>query len=130
MSTGRLHEVVNWSHYWTAEHSLDQNYDDLTNFSLFLLRNFSLSDLMFDPKLTVLPRQRIWPYFFWITFLVGLFGNWLVIYVICRKEQMRTVTNMYLLNLAIGDVIYLMAAIPNKSFWTNYWPLGEFMCKS
>lgn len=106
------------------------NFDDMTNFTLFKLGNFSMSDLVFDPRDTqVLSHNRIWPFFFWITFVVGMCGNSLVVYVLCRMKQMRTVTNMYLLNLAIVDILYLMTTIPNTSYWTDYWPFGEFMCK-
>ena len=107
------------------------SFDDMTNYTLFRLSNLSLSDLTFDPQDTqILARHRIWPFFFWITFVVGLCGNSLVVYVICRMKQLRTVTNMYLLNLAIVDILYLIDTIPNTSYgWTDYWPFGEFMCK-
>ena len=107
------------------------NFDDMTNYTMFRLSNLSLSDLTFGHEDTqILRGHRIWPFFFWITFIVGLGGNSLVVYVICRMKQLRTVTNMYLLNLAIVDILYLIATIPNTSYgWTDYWPFGEFMCK-
>lgn len=40
--------------------------------------------------------------------IIGLFGNTLVIYVVLRFQKMKTVTNMYLLNLAIADECFLI----------------------
>ena len=107
------------------------DYDAMTNFSFYDFGNYSLSDLVFDPNdIRVLSHHRIWPFFFWITFLIGMIGNWLVVYIVFMKKQMRTVTNMYLFNLAIVDILYLLSTIPNTSYgWTDYWPFGGFMCK-
>lgn len=43
-----------------------------------------------------------------IVFLVGLFGNTLVIYVVMRFSKMQTVTNMYIFNLAVADEMFLV----------------------
>ena len=106
------------------------NYDGITNYSTLKLNNISLLDLLDNHEVTqILARHRIWIFFFWITFVVGMGGNWLVVYVLMRTKQMRTVTNTYLLNLAIVDILYLVTTIPRTSYWTDYWPFGEFMCK-
>ncbi|XP_020794520.1 somatostatin receptor type 5-like [Boleophthalmus pectinirostris] len=67
---------------------------------------------------------------FIIVFIVGLLGNSLVIYVVVRYAKMKTVTNLYILNLALADELYILG-IP---FLTTqnvlyYWPYGEFLCK-
>ena len=99
-----------------------------TNFSFFQLGNYTLSDLLFEPRDTV-SHHRIWPYFFWVTFVVGLIGNGLVVFVYFRKKQIRSVTNTYLINLAITDVLYLLSTIPNKAVLMDNWPFGELMCE-
>ena len=38
--------------------------------------------------------------------LSGLVGNGLVIFVVLRYTKMKTVTNTYILNLAIADVLF------------------------
>lgn len=43
-----------------------------------------------------------------LVFLVGLFGNTLVIYVVLRFSKMQTVTNMYIFNLAVADEMFLV----------------------
>jgi hypothetical protein len=48
---------------------------------------------------------------FAIPFVFGTIGNVNLIIVISCNKDMRTVPNMYILNLAISDIIYLTAVI-------------------
>ncbi|XP_006898074.1 PREDICTED: kiSS-1 receptor [Elephantulus edwardii] len=80
------------------------------------------------------PRQvDAWlvPLFFTAVMLVGLAGNSLVIYVVCRDKQMRTVTNFYIANLAATDVTFLLCCVPFTAllYPLPAWVLGDFMCK-
>ncbi|VFV21442.1 kiss-1 receptor [Lynx pardinus] len=63
--------------------------------------------------------------------LLGLTGNSLVIFVICRHKQMRTVTNFYIANLAATDVTFLSCCVPFTAllYPLPAWVLGDFMCK-
>ncbi|XP_022217679.1 somatostatin receptor type 2 [Drosophila obscura] len=63
--------------------------------------------------------------------IVGLFGNTLVIYVVLRFSKMQTVTNIYILNLAIADECFLIG-IPFLLYTMRIcsWRFGEFMCKA
>ncbi|XP_076056453.1 somatostatin receptor type 2-like [Oratosquilla oratoria] len=65
-----------------------------------------------------------------ITFVVGLCGNSLVIYVVARFSKMQTVTNLYILNLALADELFVIG-IPflMVTFTLEYWPFGSIMCK-
>lgn len=65
-----------------------------------------------------------------IVFIVGLVGNTLAIYVVVRYVKMKTVTNMYILNLAFADEIYILG-IPflGTNSVLSYWPYGDFLCK-
>ncbi|XP_008593266.1 PREDICTED: kiSS-1 receptor, partial [Galeopterus variegatus] len=71
------------------------------------------------------------PLFFAALMLLGLAGNSLVIYVICRHKQMRTVTNFYIANLAATDVTFLLCCVPFTAllYPLPSWVLGDFMCK-
>lgn len=62
--------------------------------------------------------------------IIGLLGNTLVIYVVLRAPHMQTVTNMYLLNLAIADEC-LLIGIPFliSTMRLRTWPFGVAMCK-
>ncbi|XP_026313090.1 kiSS-1 receptor isoform X2 [Piliocolobus tephrosceles] len=71
------------------------------------------------------------PLFFAALMLLGLVGNSLVIYVICRHKPMRTVTNFYIANLAATDVTFLLCCVPFTAllYPLPAWVLGDFMCK-
>ncbi|XP_009287623.1 PREDICTED: neuropeptides B/W receptor type 1 [Aptenodytes forsteri] len=61
---------------------------------------------------------------------VGLTGNTAVIYVILKAPKMRTVTNIFILNLAIADELFtLVLPINIVDYLLLQWPFGEFMCK-
>lgn len=66
-----------------------------------------------------------------IVCIVGLFGNTLVIYVVLRFSKMQTVTNMYILNLAIADECFLIG-IPFliTTMHVGEWTFGKMMCKA
>ncbi|XP_017369996.1 kiSS-1 receptor [Cebus imitator] len=71
------------------------------------------------------------PLFFAALMLLGLVGNSLVIYVICRHKQMQTVTNFYIANLAATDLTFLLCCVPFTAllYPLPAWVLGDFMCK-
>ena len=62
--------------------------------------------------------------------LIGLIGNLLVIYVVCNYKRLKTVTNTYLLHLALSDLIFL-SGIPFlvSSILTRSWRFGRLICK-
>ncbi|KAH8286886.1 hypothetical protein KR018_006937 [Drosophila ironensis] len=63
--------------------------------------------------------------------IIGLFGNTLVIYVVLRFSKMQTVTNIYILNLAIADECFLIG-IPFLLYTMQVgnWSFGDYMCKA
>jgi hypothetical protein len=66
-----------------------------------------------------------------IIFIISLFGNCLVCYVIMSTRQMRTVTNFYIANLTISDIMMTLVNIPFNvmRFLLDDWPFGELLCK-
>lgn len=77
-----------------------------------------------------MPFNEVTAVIYTIVFVVGFLGNALAIYVVVRYTKMKTVTNIYILNLAMADELYILG-IPflgtNSSL--SYWPFGEFLCK-
>lgn len=65
-----------------------------------------------------------------IIFLLGTVGNSLVVYVVCRKRSMQSVTNVFIMNLAFSDILMCLLAVPFTpiSFFQEYWMLGKFLC--
>lgn len=68
------------------------------------------------------------PYFFLVAIL-SLFGNVLVIVILTKYENPRNLTNAFILNLAVSDLLFTVG-LP---FWAYYhmygWTLGEPACK-
>nr|XP_020491517.1 somatostatin-like receptor F_48D10.1 [Labrus bergylta] len=63
-------------------------------------------------------------------FIVGLIGNTLAIYVVLCYTKMKTVTNIYILNLAVADELYILG-LPFLTTQNvlSYWPFGSFLCR-
>lgn len=47
-----------------------------------------------------------------VVFIVGLIGNSFVIAVVYRSPRMRTVTNFFIVNLAVADVLVIVFCLP------------------
>ena len=65
-----------------------------------------------------------------IIFLIGVSGNSLVVYVVLRNKAMQTITNIFITNLAISDIMMCMLAVPFTplAFFMNTWVFGEALC--
>ncbi|KAI5945178.1 Somatostatin receptor type 4 [Manis javanica] len=72
-------------------------------------------------------RQRWWPL---RTHIVGLLGNALVIiFVILRYAKMKTATNIYLLNLAFADELFMLSVpFVASSAALRHWPFESVLC--
>lgn len=49
---------------------------------------------------------------YFVVFIVGLIGNSFVIAVVFRAPRMRTVTNFFIVNLAVADVLVIVFCLP------------------
>ncbi|XP_066301237.1 G-protein coupled receptor 54-like [Branchiostoma lanceolatum] len=77
------------------------------------------------------PEAYVVPTVFAIICIIGIAGNALVIYVVWKYQQMKSVTNYYIVNLAIADIAFLVCCVPFSAtvFATTSWTFGLFMCK-
>uniref|UniRef100_A0A3B4AJB9 G-protein coupled receptors family 1 profile domain-containing protein n=1 Tax=Periophthalmus magnuspinnatus TaxID=409849 RepID=A0A3B4AJB9_9GOBI len=63
--------------------------------------------------------------------VVGVFGNYLLIYVICRTRKMHNVTNFFIGNLAFSDMLMCVTCVPFTlayAFNPHGWVFGRSMC--
>lgn len=62
--------------------------------------------------------------------LLAVLGNALVIVIIAKNRRMHTVTNIFIANLAVADVIIGMFSIPFQfqAALLQRWVLADFMC--
>ncbi|XP_001601972.2 prolactin-releasing peptide receptor isoform X1 [Nasonia vitripennis] len=63
-------------------------------------------------------------------FLLGLFGNALVCFVVARNRQMQTVTNLFITNLALSDILLCALGVPFTPSYTflERWVFGDSLC--
>ncbi|KAJ6635357.1 Allatostatin-A receptor [Pseudolycoriella hygida] len=71
------------------------------------------------------------PVFFGLIGLAGFVGNGLVVIVVVANQQMRSTTNLLIINLAAADILFVVFCVPFTA--TDYvlpeWPFGDLWCK-
>ena len=72
------------------------------------------------------------PVAFGLIALVGIFGNALVIIVVSTNTQMRSTTNILILNLAVADLLFIILCVPFTAtdYILNSWPFGLIWCQT
>lgn len=77
-----------------------------------------------------LTSNAILTFLYFVVCIVGLCGNTLVIYVILRYAKMKTITNIYILNLAIADELFMLG-LPFLAMQVAlvHWPFGKAICR-
>ncbi|XP_014646846.1 PREDICTED: C-C chemokine receptor type 5 [Ceratotherium simum simum] len=64
-----------------------------------------------------------------LVFIFGFVGNMLVVLILINCKKLKSMTDIYLLNLAISDLLFLLT-LP---FWAHYaahqWDFGNTMCQ-
>ncbi|NXR59930.1 SSR5 protein, partial [Rhadina sibilatrix] len=97
---------------------------------LLLLPNVTENGTLVEPPPFQYIHKVLIPICYLLVCAVGLSGNALVIYVVLRHAKMKTVTNIYILNLAVADVLFMLGlpflATQNA---ISYWPFGSFLCR-
>ena len=65
-----------------------------------------------------------------ILVMIAFFGNALVCHVIFSRRRMRTVTNIFIANLAVSDLLLVVLNVPFNiaKFLMNDWLFGNAMC--
>nr|QRN45461.1 allatostatin-A receptor [Carausius morosus] len=71
------------------------------------------------------------PILFGLIVLIGLFGNALVVIVVSVNQQMRSTTNLLIINLALADLLFIVFCVPFTAtdYMLPYWPFGDVWCK-
>ncbi|XP_063705139.1 RYamide receptor [Culicoides brevitarsis] len=64
--------------------------------------------------------------------LLALVGNGTVCFIVQSSPRMRTVTNYFIANLAVGDILMSFFCVPFtfiSMFILQYWPFGAILCR-
>ena len=72
------------------------------------------------------------PIVFGIIAFLGVIGNTLVIVVVLTNQQMRSTTNVLILNLAVADLLFVIFCIPFTAtdYVINEWRFGLVVCQA
>lgn len=69
------------------------------------------------------------PALYALVFALGLVGNLLVVLAIVKGGQQKSITDIFLLNLAISDLLFVIS-LPFWAFYVMHgWIFGNIMCK-
>ncbi|XP_071808516.1 tachykinin-like peptides receptor 99D [Asterias amurensis] len=73
----------------------------------------------------------IWSVFVSAIILTAAGGNLIVIWIVSTDPRMRSITNYFLLNLAVSDTLIATLSMPSLFSYivTQNWVMGEFMCR-
>nr|XP_027197463.1 neuropeptide F receptor-like [Dermatophagoides pteronyssinus] len=116
---------LSYSPYFTSSPIVSNayNYDDESEKELFqqYLRNQALETPILVTLIIV----------YAVLIFIGAFGNGLVCLAVARNPRMRTPQNLFIVNLAISDLLLCFFTIPFSLFEiaTKFWPYGVTMCK-
>jgi allatostatin A receptor len=69
--------------------------------------------------------------FFGFIGITGLLGNCSVVLVVLSNKQMRSTTNLLIINLAAADLLFVIFCIPFTAtdYIISMWPFGDAWCK-
>ncbi|XP_076014512.1 type-1 angiotensin II receptor [Genypterus blacodes] len=72
------------------------------------------------------------PIVYGCNFVIGVVGNSMVVAVIYRYMKLKTVANIFVLNLAVSDLTFLITLPMWATFTATgyHWPFGAFLCKA
>ncbi|KAE8597092.1 hypothetical protein XENTR_v10016353 [Xenopus tropicalis] len=70
-----------------------------------------------------------YPIVFYILFVLSITGNMMILIILLKWEKFNTVTNIFILNLVISDVLFSVT-LPFTAFYiSSSWIFGNVMCK-
>ena len=130
--------IANLSHHKSSEEMLINNTYWSDNNTAFCLEfcgteQCSIVELEACVNKFIQPTKAEWLFIslHLLIFVVGVLGNFLVCLVVLRSRHMQTVTNLFISNLAVADLIVLVFSSPPSVLQTvtETWWLGETMCK-
>jgi len=101
--------------------------------------NCSNDECVSDDQYLDMIRAFIWPStfewcliaFYVFVFVLGVVGNALVCFAVWNDPRLRSVTNLFIVNLSVVDFLIIVICLPPTVLGdvTETWYLGSFMCK-
>lgn len=98
----------------------------------YLISNNSHNELPDEEYINNRSALRMFFYFLYaLIFIIGVCGNTLVCYAVVRNRQMHTVTNLFITNLALSDILLCVFSVPFTPLYLIYyqdWVFGKALC--
>lgn len=82
-----------------------------------------------DGELILGDRKVLLAILYCLLFVFGLLGNSLVLLVLLACKRPRSITDMYLLNLALSDLLFVFSFPFQTHYQLDQWVFGTVMCK-
>jgi len=109
------------------DYPFDYNATDVPNVS----ETTSQTIMTYEQFMLPWWQQMVFFFAFIAILLVSAGGNLVVIWIVLAHKRMRTVTNYFLVNLAVADFLISVMNLPPTFLFIMYqdWWFGKFFCK-
>ncbi|XP_056596789.1 C3a anaphylatoxin chemotactic receptor-like isoform X2 [Triplophysa dalaica] len=110
----------------TGDLAVLNNSETVTTYSHYRMSSTTTG----DSKVSSQEKSTVEIIFYAIIVLLGITGNSVVIWVAGFRMKPK-VTNVWLINLAVADLIFCLTRITQliKYIFFDHWPFGVFICK-
>lgn len=109
------------SAYYYEQNATDYYYNDI-NYSNVISNWCDMSDVS---RLSATFTSILYS----LIFLLSMFGNSLVLWIITKYENLTSLTNLFIMNLCITDLAF-SCTLPFLIVYSYYgWIFGDFLCK-
>lgn len=130
-------EILPTSHFTIADTKTVTHSNEFSHHSAQLSSSIS-NHLQIHIMIAPFTTEALWTfpnlilYIKWMrNFCLPQIGNALVCLAVYTNHSMRTVTNIFIVNLAVADFFVILLCLPPTVVWdvTETWFLGEVLCK-
>ncbi|XKL66969.1 hypothetical protein PGB90_010389 [Kerria lacca] len=123
--TGDVHEIRN---------DLCQNLNSIVNVTEEFITTCGNNSIAEDTEFgnyMIRMVKMVVIFLFSIIVIVGLIGNSMVVIVVAFNQQMRSTTNLLIINLAVADLLFIIFCVPFTAtdYVLPFWPFGDLWCK-
>lgn len=73
--------------------------------------------------------SQVLPPLYYIIFFVSVVGNGVVLFILYKFEKLSTVTNIFLINLVVSNVVFTFTLPFQAVYHSDEWIFGEALCK-
>ncbi|CAM1296159.1 PRLHR (predicted) [Pycnogonum litorale] len=124
-----LLELMYWAANLTKEMN-DMTFDVMNNKSENITQERYNQTILYDWLTSIPAIQAIFSLMYATIFVLGINGNVLVCYVVFKNKHMHTVTNYFIANLALSDILLCIFAVPLTPLYPfiGRWVFGELLC--